>query len=359
MKILCIIDGLNQGGAERQLIGLVEQLTSKGYDTTLLSYGRDMFYLPLIKEKQINFVNPKVNDNKFSKLYSIYKYIRIHQIDTVISYKDGPNIISCLLKLLGMKFRLIVSERNTTQHYSKSVAFRFFLYRFVDVIVPNSYSQQKYLISKCKNLNNKIHVITNFTDTEVFRPKAKSGIPPHSTCHVIVAAKISPQKNILRFITVIKRLIDKGIEIKVSWYGNISSGNESYNRQCLETVEKKELDSYFRFYPAVNNLSEVYSKGDVFCLPSAYEGYPNVICEAMSCGLPILCGDICDNNYIVDNGVNGFLFNPLDEDDMTSAFLKFYNLTYQEKQVMGERSRELALKRFSSNLFVDKYIQIL
>ena len=359
MKVLCIIDGINQGGAERQLIGLVGMLMARGYDTTLLSYGRDMFYLPLIKENKINYVNPKVNDNKLSKLYSIYKYIRVNHIDTVISYKNGPNIISCLLKLLGMNYKLIVSERNTTQCYSKSVALRFFLYRFADVIVPNSHSQQKYIISKCKNLEDKIRVITNFTDTDVFSPKGVSDMTCHQYCHVIVAAKISPQKNILRFISVIKKLIDQGFEIEVSWYGNICSGNESYNRQCLESLDDNELGSCFRFYPAVNNLSEVYSKGDVFCLPSIYEGYPNVICEAMSCGLPILCGDICDNSYIVDKGVNGFLFNPLDEDDMISAFAQFYKLTIEEKRVMGEKSRELALKRFSSDLFVEKYIQIL
>lgn len=49
-----------------------------------------------------------------------------------------------------------------------------------------------------------------------------------------------------------------------------------------------------------------YRKADVFCLPSLYEGYPNVVAEAMSCGLPILCSNVCENPYIVEEGAMAF-----------------------------------------------------
>ena len=49
---------------------------------------------------------------------------------------------------------------------------------------------------------------------------------------------------------------------------------------------------------------------DAFCLPSFKEGYPNVIVEAMSCELPVLCSKICENPVIVEDNINGFLFDP-------------------------------------------------
>lgn len=48
MKILCFTDGFNQGGAERQLVGLASLLQKHGYDVTLASYHKRNFYKPLM-----------------------------------------------------------------------------------------------------------------------------------------------------------------------------------------------------------------------------------------------------------------------------------------------------------------------
>ena len=78
----------------------------------------------------------------------------------------------------------------------------------------------------------------------------------------------------------------------------------------------------FEFRPPQNNIQTEYQKADALCLSSIYEGFPNVIGEGMSCGLPILCGDVCDNATLVDES-NGMLFNPFDEEDMKKVMLQF------------------------------------
>ena len=60
----------------------------------------------------------------------------------------------------------------------------------------------------------------------------------------------------------------------------------------------------------------------VFVLLSYTEEFPNVICEALSCGLPVVCSDVCDNGRYVLDGINGFLFNPLDTNSILDAFKK-------------------------------------
>ena len=115
----------------------------------------------------------------------------------------------------------------------------------------------------------------------------------------------------------------------------------------------------FTFYDASENIIKEYTNADVFCLPSLYEGFPNVICEAMSCGLPILCSNVCDNPNIVKEDLNGILFNPLSVDDIVASILKFHELDLLTRERMGEESRTLAVDKFSSIPFIQKYMSII
>lgn len=102
-----------------------------------------------------------------------------------------------------------------------------------------------------------------------------------------------------------------------------------------------------------------YRKADVFCLPSLYEGYPNVEAEAMSCGLPILCSNVCENPYIVEEGVNGFLFNPESPENIATAIHKMIGLTKTERQEMGIRNRILCLERNTEDAFLKSYVKLI
>ena len=68
-------------------------------------------------------------DSRLSKLKAVRKQIAAEKPDVVISYKDAPNIAACLLKALGAKWKLIVSDRNTfaTNRQNDQIQYRFFL----------------------------------------------------------------------------------------------------------------------------------------------------------------------------------------------------------------------------------------
>jgi glycosyltransferase involved in cell wall biosynthesis len=79
----------------------------------------------------------------------------------------------------------------------------------------------------------------------------------------------------------------------------------------------------------------------------------------MCCGKPILCSDVCDNPMIVSDGENGCLFAPDDVNDMVSKIRAFLTLSLEERIAMGERSRQIALAKFSSVGFIKKYIELI
>lgn len=353
-KIVCLIDSLVSGGAQRQLVGLASLLKSNGFEVTVMTYHDIPFYLKQLQKNGVSYINVDKAANTKMRIYYMAKALRAYSPDIVIAYLDVPCIVAIISKLLGCRFKLIVSERNTTQRLSAKDRIKFFLYRYAEAVVPNSYSQTKFICENFPFLKFKVHTITNFVDTETFKPCSKN--IQNKLLKILSVGRITEQKNILRYIEAIYRIRLKGIDVQVNWFGERF---KDYYEKCSVRIRKYQLEEFFRFYDASMDIALQYAEADVFCLPSVYEGFPNVICEAMSCGLPILCSNVCDNPNIVKEGFNGLLFNPLSIDDMVSSIEKFYKMDCLTKKQMGDASRKLALNNFSSTSFVHKYIQLI
>ena len=282
-------------------------------------------------------------------------YVRKEKADTLIAYQETPSLIAAIAKLMIRKINVIVSERNTTQKVGLNEKVRFFLYRWVDNIVPNSYSQENFIKSRYQKLTKKIKIITNFVDLEKFQyiPKTK-----RDKTLIVVAATIFESKNTLGFIDALKIVRDKGLNFKVKWFG-ISELYTNYLQSCYEKIKEYNLEEHIELLYKTRQIHEEYINADYVCLPSFYEGTPNVICEAMSCGRPIICSNICDNPIYVQEQVNGYLFNPSTTEDIANALQKAIETKNNDYTTLCENSRRLAEDKLSKNLFINKYTEII
>lgn len=361
-KILCIIDTFKiGGGAQTQLAGLAVMLQERGYDVTALSYHDvvpEQSFEPYITSKGVTYICLKDANNMYQKFCGVKRAIDHIKPDTVIAYLDGATAICSILKILGGKFRLIVSERNVTQRLTFKEFIKFQLYRFADKVVPNAFSQEKYIKTRFSFLANKVQTISNFVDTDKFQAPSIIDNKSKKTLEILVVARVNPQKNILRFIDAIAILKSKGLDFHISWFGQKT---EDYYQQCITKINKLGVGSYITFYPATKDVNKIYSDNryDVFCLPSLFEGCPNTIGEAMSSGLPILCSNVCDNAIYVEDGVNGFCFDPYDSANIAEAIVGFANTDSNRRMQMRTQSRQRAITLLSKDRFLEKYIDIL
>ena len=356
-KILCLIDGLGFGGAQRQLIGLVHLLKERGYDVTLASYHYKDFYSELLSSLSIEPVLLAHRGNQWSKLKAVAGFVKDKGFDVVITYLQGPNRINALLRLLGSKHLAVVSDRVTLQRVDRKCRLHYFLYRFADAVVPNSHSQAAFIEKNFPSLKGKVHTITNFTDTNHFLPATNEG--GREVAEIAIAGRISREKNLLTFMDAVAELKRRGVAVHFSWYGNVGGGQEEYSREVAERYEELAIEDYLTFHRGTDKIVEVYQGCDAFCLPSLYEGFPNVVCEAMSCARPVLCSRVCDNPLIVEEGESGYLFNPESATDMADTVERFVGLPTEERRRMGERGRQLAEERFSEESFVEAYIELI
>ena len=354
--IICLIENLGSGGAERQLSGLAVLLHQQGHDVEVWYYVDKDFYVPYLKENGVvSRYMPELRDS-IKRFFTLHKQLRKAAPDTVISYSASPSMICSALKMVGAKYNLIVSERNTTQSITRREKLLFYLYRWADYIVPNSHAQGRFLSSYSPKLAPKINVITNFVDTTRFSP-TKDLVIISPTTRVVCVGRLFEQKNIPTFIEAVAKVAQDGYSFHVDWFGK--DYGDAYAAKCHEAHARCQMENYFTFHEPQTDIEVQYRNHDVFFLPSIYEGYPNVLCEAMSCGLPVMGSRVSDVPDLIAEGENGFLFDPKDVDDMARNVERMLDLTPEERLRMGEKSREIAVERFSKEKFLQKYLEII
>lgn len=354
-KIILFTDCLGAGGAQRQLVGLAIMLKEKDYNVTVATYHNIDFYKKQLDDAGVrNLVIPN-GSNKKTRIWAVRTFLKKERPDWVVSYQETPSLLACIAKVTGCKFRLIVSERNTTQAVGMNERVRFFLYRWADAIVPNSYAQENYLTSHYPWMQKKLKTITNFVDLDYFSfiERKKRKVP-----EIVIAATIWSSKNTLGFIEAVKKLVDRNSRFHVSWYGKSNIDMDYYN-ESLQKIQEYGIQDYIELKDKTKQIKNVYHNADLFCLPSFYEGTPNVICEAISAGLPVACSDVCDNYIYVKPGCNGVLFDPNNPNDMANKISQLLYISSLEFEKYQKNSRQIALGKLSKDVFVDAYVKII
>lgn len=354
-KILLITENLGSGGAERQICGLASLLTKAGYLCRLISYVENQFYEPYLRDNGVDYEFKPDLYNKITRVFKLIKYVKTYNPDVIISYLPSVNMTMCMVEPF-VKSKLIVSERNNNTCITNKDRILFNLYRFADAVVPNSNSQGDFIRKNFPFLSSKVHPVINFVDLNRFTPAQKT--KESDKLIIVTVARYTYQKNVLAFLQVVRKVKDAGLNVQFIWYGDKVHDQQYYQRVENE-YNKLDIADYILLKDSCREIQNEYNKSDVLMLPSLFEGYPNVIAEAMASGLPILCSDRYENPYIVEDGVNGFLFNPESVDDMFESIKRMLNLTKDQRDEMGALNRRLCLERNTEEKFLQSYIDLI
>ena len=340
MSIVCLISCMGPGGAERQLTGLAALLKDQGHEVQVCWFDSRTFYRPFLEEKGVPWKMLRARW-KIVRVLKLRAELRRFRPDAVIAWLDGATRAACTLKALGAPWRLIVGERNTTQALTRKEKAKFRRYRVADAIVCNAATQADFVRTHFPQLAAKCSVIHNYVDLQAFKPSA--GERPDGPVRLAVVARLHPQKNAPAFVEAVRLAREQGAALEVDWYG----------------APAEEERGGVRFHPPVQDVAAVYHNSDALCLPSLYEGFPNVVGEALACGLPVLCSRVCDNPLLVSDGVEGLLFDPTQPQDMADTILRFCALSPEELQTMGLAARHKAEAMLAPEAFVQRYLELL
>ena len=244
-------------------------------------------------------------------------------------------------------------------HYSK---FRRKIYEIIDqnitmklvnkvIAVSNlgaSILKKRYSVRK-----EKITVIHNGVDLNKFLSKQNILSQSSEECEIVIGmvAHLSLFKGWYDFIKTIKQINEKtSKKIKA-----LIIGDGVMRKELEKEVLRSELDRIISFTGYHDNIKHLLIQLDIFLFTTHREGLSVAVLEALSSGLPIVATDIGGIREQVDVEENGYILKKGDIEGMSQKCLELIhddNLRCK----MGNKSREIAEKRFSDQRMLQEHI---
>jgi len=356
MRILCVIESLGQGGAQRQLIGLALGFKEKGHEVSFLTYVRNSFFNHLLEISGIP-ITCLEEPNYLKRLMRMRFFIRKGNYDAVLSFLEASGFICEVAGFPFRKWKLITGERSTNPDIIKSLrrkTFRWF-HLLSDYVVANSYANMQLV----KTINpllskSKCKVIYNTIDLNLWKP-ALDYIPRKiGKLRIIIAAGNHPYKNLQGLLQSLLLLSPSEREkIRVEWYGIEQDHLEDENFKLKEL----QLEDVISLSPATTDMIGITQQADVVGLFSFYEGFPNAVCEGMACGKTVICSAVSDiPNFLSKN--KQLLFDPNNNFSIVNAIRHVIGLNNEELHQIGAQNRKCAEENFNKEDIISQYLTL-
>lgn len=363
MKILCVIDYLGSGGSQRQIVELALGFKEMGNEVSFLTYYDIRFYDQALTEHGISI--HCIPEKKYlRRLWKLRKFIRSGNYDGVVSFLEGPSFICEAAGIPFRKWKLVVSEGSANPNIYKSARHIFYrwFHLFADFVVANSYAN----ISIVRKVNPllpkaKCRVVYNIIDFEKWKPRGDYFPRNDGKLNLLVVASHQSLKNLRGLVEALALLDDEERQkIQVNWYGDRLT--EPYFDQSLMEGQKRlvelNLNGMITFHPATNPILPKFQEADALGLFSYYEGFPNVVCEAMACAKPIVCSSVSDLPDLLSHDSN-LLCQASDPKSISQALRYLIHLSDEKLLALGLKNEAIAKELFQKEQNVVGYLQLL
>ncbi len=363
MNILCFVDCLGAGGAQRQMVELALGFKERGHRVAFLTYHYLPFFNSLLENEGIKVALIQ-EPNYIKRLIKVRRFIRKGSFDAVLSFLEGANFMSEFAGIPFRKWRLVVGERSANPRILKS--FQLKIYRwfhlFADDIVANSQANMELVRSANPFLHSsKCHIIHNTIDFKSFRPLDNYITRKNHKISIVIAARIRYEKNIGGLIEAVKMLDkEEQNQLRIDWYGKYDHENQSNTLliDSLEEIKRNGLERVFTFHNATHNIVKIIQESDAVGLFSFYEGFPNCICEAMACEKPVICTRVSDMSDFLSHEPH-LLCDPKDPHSIRQSLSYLIHLDNSQLKKIGSENRKIALAKFKKEAIVTDYLHLL
>lgn len=337
MKILHIIIGLGNGGAENTLFK-ISSTKKNAYLHEVISLTRNKSLLSKFKKNNIkvyflNFAKYSLNIFQIIKLILLIKKINPQLI---CSWMYHAIFISILIKNFFKKKNIwLIRHGNFNKKYTKKTTL--FLKNIIkkfsscaDHIIYCSHSSKKiHTEYGFSNLNAKVIVngvdINKFKFNKKFKIKLREELKIPKNYFVIgMVGRYHPQKNHEQLFRVLKKEKIKEINIAIVLIGKDIKKIKS---QIINQNKKHK----FYFINERHDIHKFYSLFDLHLSTSSFgESFPNVLIESMACKIPTIASNLSDNKKILNN--KKMIFSINDDEDLASKIISIVNL-YNKKRI--------------------------
>jgi len=237
-------------------------------------------------------------------------------------------------------------------------------HRFATHVTTNSYHHAERMLHEFPFLAGRISTIWNGIDTESFRPQiseapaSKSDLP----LRLLGVGTVVPIKDIetlARGLVVHARR--GGPPVQVEWAGNRldTPASQRVVARVNQMLGEAGIGERWNWLGLQRDVASLYVRCDALVHPSAREGLPNAVCEALACGRPVIAARAADNPRLLGEHERGLLFETGNAESLADAFTALAKLAPEARAQIGDRARAFAEQELSLGACIDRYEALL
>jgi len=356
LKVLFVIHGLWRGGAEKQLVDLVNRLPAEQFEKFIFSYRHGDNLKDDVNTGEVKLFNvSKKGRLDLSVGKEIGRIIDEHEIDVVHCTMRN----AMLFGYIGIRYSKRVPKLIAAVHSTKNVnwivdvvnllVYRPILKRCSRVWFVST-TQANLWVRKMRFLASKAVTIHNGIDLDEFEPKHSQidgqvlrgslGIREDEKVLCCIAG-FRPVKLHSVLIDALSRVTAEGYSCRL-----LLAGTGALERALRDQVGALNLDDRVEFLGVLPDVRPVLAASDCMLLVSEAETLSMAMLEAMAMEVPVITTSVGGASEAIDDGVSGMLVRPRDVDQLAGIIKKILD-DDEHRLAIGKAAREVVVSNFN------------
>jgi sugar transferase (PEP-CTERM/EpsH1 system associated) len=362
--ILHVVYSFGVGGLENVIVQLVNRLPRGQYKHAILALSTVTDFRDRIKRDDVEIIAlNKPPGHAFSLYPEIFRLFCKLKPDVVHTCNLAALEIQPLAWLTGIRNR-VHAEHGLEMSNAKSDSRRRLLRRFYKFFVSRQIAVSEKLFDYLKNEigvpEESLKLIANGVDTTIFLPRelgsSDSFDMPFAKGQQWTVGSVGRLEHIKNQVFLARAfvlLIQRHPECR----GNLRLaivGEGRLKAQIAEILKEGQVLELAWLPSERNDIPDILANLDCFVLPSYSEGTSCTLQEAMASSLPVVATAVGGTPALIENGINGTLVQPDDDEALATAIYGYYINTGLAKS-HGKKAREQAERDFSIESMIQQY----
>lgn len=346
MKVLRVTTELNYGGIEK-VFELHAKHHDKTYELVFVALGKGGNTQRVLQDlgyKVIVLGFGEVTIPSVEIIRALIKVIKAERPEVVHTAGAEANFHATLAAKIASVKRIICEEIGIPGHSAKAKLLFRFIYKLSDGVIAISRAVKEFLITSKEVPASKVTLIYNPVNSPGQNIESN-----REELRFAVVARLEPVKNLPFLIDVFSELLKKKPNAKL-----IIIGDGSQRKMLREKINKLNISDKVSMKGFLPDPQQELTKSTFFILPSLFEGFGLACIEAIQAGNVVVCTNSGGIPEFIDDGQEGFLFNPNSKESMLTAIDKALSLSKSEKEIIVASAQKRVRDLFSPTLYVEQ-----
>lgn len=365
ITIVHIITDLGVGGAERVLSNLVMHMDRDKFKNIIVSL-QDLGYWGTILQQagiEVHAMHLGRNLSAIKQLINLWRLLRRTQPDYIQGWMYHANVVALIMgRMAGIKkiyWNIRCSLMDLAKYrFTTTLVFKLgaWLARFPTGIITNSHAAMRQHIAKGYRNKNWLYIPNGFA-MESFKPdqgiyaafRREHNLPAEAII-IGMIARYDPMKDHATFVQAAGIL---AAELPNVYFLCAGRNVNFANSQIKKLVSQYDLENRILLLDQVENMQNLYPALDYLTQTSIFgEGFPNVVAEAMACGVECFVTDVGDSLDVI--GTQGYSI-PMQDPQALAASWKNVIIKRSSTEKLAPRNR--ILHNFALEKIVHSYAE--